>query len=93
MSERVEARGSVQLGWPRGRPRRPSKVVDHAIEAIEALRPSFRPTLFQINLRLRGQRVGFDINLAAADAAGLKLSSQLLKLARIVRAANTEPAP
>ena len=29
-------------------------MVDHAIEAIEALRPSFRPTLFQINLRLRG---------------------------------------
>jgi len=46
-----------------------------------------------INLRLRGQKVGFDINLAAADAAGLKLSSQLLKLARIVRAANTEPGP
>ncbi len=54
MSERVEARGSVQLGWPRGRPRRPGKVVERAIEAIEALAPAFRPTLFQINLRLRG---------------------------------------
>jgi hypothetical protein len=54
VSERVEARGSVQLAWPRGRPRRPAKVVERAIEAIEALRPAFRPTLFQINLRLRG---------------------------------------
>ena len=54
MSERVEARGSVQLGWPRGRPRRPGKVVERAIEAIEALRPAFRPTLLQINQRLRG---------------------------------------
>jgi hypothetical protein len=54
VSERVEARGSVQLGWPGGRPRRPARVVEHAIAAIEALRPAFRPTLFQINLRLRG---------------------------------------
>jgi hypothetical protein len=54
VSERVEARGSVQLGWPRGRPRRPDKVIERAIEAIEALRPALRPTLFQINLRLRG---------------------------------------
>jgi hypothetical protein len=46
-----------------------------------------------INLRLRGQKVGFDINLAAADEAGLKLSSQLLKLARIVRVPNGEPGP
>jgi hypothetical protein len=46
-----------------------------------------------INLRLRGQRVGFDINLEAADAAGLKLSSQLLKLARIVRTPNAEAGP
>lgn len=37
-----------------------------------------------INLRLRDRKVGFDINLAAADEARLKLSSQLLKLARIV---------
>ena len=29
-------------------------MVERAIEAIEALRPAFRPTLFQINLRLRG---------------------------------------
>jgi len=54
VSDRVEARGSVQLGWPGGRPRRPAVVVERAIEAIEALRPGFRPTLFQINLRLRG---------------------------------------
>lgn len=46
-----------------------------------------------INLRLRGQKVGFDINLEAADQAGLKLSSQLLKLARIVRAPSTESGP
>ncbi|HEX5044324.1 MAG TPA: YfiR family protein [Candidatus Polarisedimenticolaceae bacterium] len=46
-----------------------------------------------INLRLRGQKVGFDINLDAADAAGLKLSSQLLKLARIVRTPSAEGQP
>ena len=46
-----------------------------------------------INLRLRGQKVGFDINLEAADEAGLKLSSQLLKLARIVRSPTTESGP
>jgi hypothetical protein len=45
-----------------------------------------------INLRLRDRRVGFEINLAAADEAGLKLSSQLLKLARIVgRAGGDSP--
>jgi hypothetical protein len=44
-----------------------------------------------INLRLRDRRVGFDINLAAAEAAGLKLSSQLLKLARIVPEQGAEP--
>lgn len=54
MSERVEARGSVHLGWPRGRPRRAEGVIERAIEAIEALRPALRPTLFQVNLRLRG---------------------------------------
>ncbi|HET9300370.1 MAG TPA: YfiR family protein [Candidatus Polarisedimenticolaceae bacterium] len=46
-----------------------------------------------INLRVRGQKVGFDINLEAADEAGLKLSSQLLKLARIVRTPTTESGP
>jgi len=46
-----------------------------------------------INLRLRGQKVGFDINLAAVDGAGLKLSSQLLKLARIVRVPNPVEGP
>jgi hypothetical protein len=46
-----------------------------------------------INLRVRGQKVGFDINLEAAGEAGLKLSSQLLKLARIVRAPNPEAGP
>lgn len=34
-----------------------------------------------INMRLEGNRVRFDINLDAAESAGLKLSSQLLKLA------------
>jgi hypothetical protein len=83
VSERVEARGSLQLAWPHGRPRRPDKVVERAIEAIEALRPSFRPTLFQINLRLRGtdelpgrwlwslEERGFeDVDLGAAEGDG-----------------------
>jgi hypothetical protein len=46
-----------------------------------------------INLRLRDRKVRFDINLAAADQAKLKLSSQLLKLARIVPDADGEPGP
>jgi hypothetical protein len=38
-----------------------------------------------INLRLVDRRVRFEINLAAADRAGLRLSSQLLRLAMTVR--------
>lgn len=34
-----------------------------------------------INMRMEGNRVRFDVNLDAAESAGLKLSSQLLKLA------------
>ena len=37
-----------------------------------------------IALRLVGQKVRFDINMDAAERAGLKLSSQLLRLARVV---------
>lgn len=37
-----------------------------------------------INLRLAEKKVRFDINPDAAEHAGLKLSSQLLKLARLV---------
>ncbi len=37
-----------------------------------------------INLRLEGQKLKLDINPRAADEAGLKISSQLLGLARIV---------
>jgi hypothetical protein len=39
-----------------------------------------------INFRRERDRVGFDINLTSAERAGLKISSQLLKLARIVSA-------
>ena len=39
-----------------------------------------------IGFRLQDQRVRFDIDLAPATGSGLKLSSQLLKLARIVPA-------
>jgi hypothetical protein len=38
-----------------------------------------------IGFRLEGNKVRFDINAERADRAGLKVSSQLLKLARIVR--------
>ena len=37
-----------------------------------------------ISLRLVGQKVRFDINLDATERAGLKLSSQLLRLARVI---------
>ena len=37
-----------------------------------------------IALRLVGQKVRFDINMDAAERAGLKLSSQLLRLARAI---------
>jgi hypothetical protein len=37
-----------------------------------------------INFRLEGSKVRFDINPDAAEQAGLTISSQLLKLARIV---------
>ena len=37
-----------------------------------------------VRFRTDRDRVGFEINVASADRAGLKISSQLLKLARIV---------
>jgi hypothetical protein len=37
-----------------------------------------------ISLRLVGQKVRFDINMDATERAGLKLSSQLLRLARVI---------
>ncbi len=40
-----------------------------------------------INFYLEDDRVRFEVNLAAARSAGLKLSSRLLKLARLVDAA------
>jgi hypothetical protein len=38
-----------------------------------------------IALRMVGRRVRFDINITATTRVGLKMSSQLLKLARVVR--------
>lgn len=38
-----------------------------------------------INFLLEGDRLRFEINATAAEAAGLKVSSQLLKLAKAVR--------
>jgi hypothetical protein len=38
-----------------------------------------------VGLRLQGAVVRFDINLGQAERSGLRISSQLLKLARIVR--------
>ena len=37
-----------------------------------------------IRFRREGERIGFDINVASTERAGLRISSQLLKLARIV---------
>lgn len=39
-----------------------------------------------ISFRLEQNRVRFDVNLEAAERAGLKISSHLLKLARVARA-------
>jgi hypothetical protein len=39
-----------------------------------------------VRFRVDEDRVGFEINVDSAERAGLKMSSQLLKLARIVRA-------
>jgi hypothetical protein len=47
--------------------------------------PSFVSAGGMINLILSDNRVAFEINVAAADKSGLKISSQLLKLARIAR--------
>ncbi|MGH9509604.1 MAG: YfiR family protein, partial [Terriglobales bacterium] len=38
-----------------------------------------------INFQLEGSKVRFEINLDAAERSGLTMSSQLLKLAKIVR--------
>ncbi len=40
----------------------------------------------QIGLRMDGRKVRFEINVAAADRAGLKISSQLLKLGTLAQA-------
>jgi hypothetical protein len=37
-----------------------------------------------IRFRREGERIGFDINVTSTERAGLRVSSQLLKLARIV---------
>jgi hypothetical protein len=37
-----------------------------------------------IRFRREGERIAFDINVASTERAGLRISSQLLKLARIV---------
>ena len=47
--------------------------------------PRFAERGAPIGFRSEGAKVRFDINPAAVDRAGLKMSSQLLKLARIVR--------
>lgn len=39
-----------------------------------------------IGFRRDGERIGFDINVSSTERAGLRVSSQLLKLARIVGA-------
>jgi hypothetical protein len=50
--------------------------------------PGFVPRNGMIQLVTEGGRVRFDANLGAAEAAGLMLSSDLLRVARNVRRAN-----
>lgn len=38
-----------------------------------------------INLRLEDQRIRFEVNMDSAERAGLRISSQLLRLAQVVR--------
>ena len=46
--------------------------------------PGFMQEGVMVNLIQRDDKLGFDINLKAARAAGLKISSQLLKLANAI---------
>jgi hypothetical protein len=48
--------------------------------------PQFAERGGMIRFRREGERIGFDINVASTERAGLRVSSQLLKLARIVGA-------
>ena len=48
--------------------------------------PQFAERGGMIRFRRDGDRIGFDINVDSAQRAGLRVSSQLLKLARIVGA-------
>jgi hypothetical protein len=41
-----------------------------------------------INLTIEGNKLHFEVNLIAADRAGLKISSKLLSLAKIVKGQN-----
>jgi len=43
-----------------------------------------------INFRIEENRVRFDVNIDAAELAGLKISSKLLTVARVVRVGSTE---
>jgi hypothetical protein len=47
--------------------------------------PDFAQQGGVVRFRVDQDRVGFEINIDSAERAGLKMSSQLLKLARIVR--------
>ena len=49
--------------------------------------PQFAERGGMIRFRREGERIGFDINVVSTERAGLRVSSQLLKLARIVGAA------
>ncbi len=48
--------------------------------------PQFAERGGMIRFRREGERIGFDINLSSSERARLRISSQLLKLARIVGA-------
>jgi hypothetical protein len=69
-----------------------AEAVDRALAAVEGQpvltvgeRAGFAERGGMIGFRVTPEgRVGFDINLRRAERAGLKMSSQLLKLARIV---------
>ena len=52
--------------------------------------PDFAAELGVIGLLVEAQKVRFEINTEAAEKAGLRISSKLLALARIVRSRETE---
>ena len=90
--ERVEAAGDLRgfhvVFVPEDRARRLPEILS-ALRGSPCLvvgaSPGFAAEGGAVNFVLENRRIRFEINPAAADAAGLKVSSKLLQLARVVK--------